>query len=172
MRRASLAVLLLLGGCSPRAQNAPAQSQEALTARRQAWEAIQPLAARRGVDPLFVYALVRVESDFDARAQRGEARGLLQIKPRAWKSVSGLPYEPDVWDPRTNLAVGIEGLAATKAALEARGAFSYPLLWAAHHYGLDFVAAHGFDMSRIPRPSNPVAVRLWAGDIHPLSAPE
>ena len=172
MRRAAAAAILLLAGCRERAADAPAGSAEALAARRMVWEAVQPMAAMRGIDPLFAYALVGAESGFEPRARRGEARGLLQVKPRAWAAVSALPYETNVWDWRTNLSVGLEGLAATKRALVAKGVFSYPLLWAAHHYGLDYVAARGFDMSRVARPQGAVALRLWAGEVHPLKPPE
>jgi hypothetical protein len=167
-----LASAAALAGCSPREGASASLEAGTPAARRQIWEAIQPLAAARGLDPLFVYALVRVESGFDPRAQHGENRGLLQIKPRAWKAVSNLPYETAVWDWRTNLEVGMDGLGATKRALGAKGVFSYPLLWASYHYGLDYVAAHGFDMDRIPRPSDPVSSRLWAGDPHPMSPPK
>jgi len=167
VRRACAALLVLLAGCSQRRAGEP----EAVAQRRLVWEAIRPMAAARGIDPLFAYALVGAESGFDPRARRGDARGLLQIKPRAWAAASGIPYEPGVWDPVTNMAVGLDGLAAAKRALESRGAFSYPLLWAAHHYGLDYVAARGFDMGRIPRPPGPVAIRLWSGDARPLEPP-
>lgn len=130
------------------------------------------MATARRIDPLFVYALVRLESNFDPHARRGEARGLMQIKPRAWKAVSSRPYGTDVWDWRANLAVGIDDLASIKGALTAKGVFSYPLLWASYHYGLDYTEAHGFDMSRIPRPSEPISSRLWAGDVHPVSPPK
>jgi soluble lytic murein transglycosylase-like protein len=130
------------------------------------------MAAMRGVDPLFVYAIVALESDFDPHARRGEARGLMQIKPRAWRLVSDIPYDSSVWDWRTNLAVGIDGLASIKAALVRKGVFSYPLLWAAYHYGTDYVEARGFDMGRVPRPSNPIARRLWSGEIHPVEPPK
>ena len=66
----------------------------------------------------------------------------------------------------------MDGLAATKKALAEKGAFSYPLLWASYHFGFDYVAAHGFDMSRIPRPSDPISYKLWAGDQHPISPPK
>ena len=168
MRRAGAALLLLLlAGCSQRQVGDPG----ALAQRRLVWEAVQPMAEARGIDPLFAYALVGAESGFDPRARRGEARGLLQIKPQAWAAASAIPYEPGVWDPMSNLAVGLDRLAAAKRALESRGVFSYPLLWAAHHYGLDYVAARGFDMSRIPRPPGRVAIRLWSGDARPLDPP-
>jgi len=125
----------------------------------------------RGLDPLFVYALIDLESNFDPHARRGDARGLMQITPRAWKAASDIPYETAVWNWRTNLAVGIEGLARIKAVLVGKEVFSYPLLWAAYHHGLDYVSVRGFDMSRIPRPSDPIARLLWSGQIHPVKPP-
>ena len=126
----------------------------------------------RGIDPLFVYALVGLESNFDPHARRGEARGLLQLKPEAWRAASDIPYEPAVWDWRTNLEVGIDRLATLKRALTARGVFSYPRLWATHQYGFDYVAARDFDMSRIDRPDNAIAVRMWRGDVEPVNPPK
>jgi len=115
---------------------------------------------------------VKLESNFNPRAKRGENRGLLQIKPRAWRSVSSLPYEAGVWDWRANLTAGLDGMLRMKRALEAKGVFSYPLLWASYHYGFDYVESRGFDMSRIPRPSDPIAYRLWSGELHPLAPPQ
>ena len=96
----------------------------------------------------------------------------MQIKPRAWRAVSDIPYEPAVWDWRTNLD-GRDRRAGRdqRPASQARGVFSYPLLWAAYHFGSDYVEARGFDMSRIPRPSDPVARRLWSGETHPVDPP-
>ena len=167
-----MAAALLLSGCPRRGADTPAIAPDTFDSRRQIWAAIQPMAAARGLDPEFVYAIVRVESRFDPHARHGENRGLMQIKPEAWKAVSGLPYVPAVWDWRANLAVGMDGLAATKRTLPEKGVFSYPLLWAAYHYGLDFVASHEFDMSRIPRPSDPISYKLWSGDIHPVKTPK
>jgi len=166
-----VAAACVLAGCSPRTGTAPAEAPGTLESRRAIWAAIQPLALKQGIEPGFVYAIVKIESNFDPRARRGEARGLMQIKPRAWKAVSDIPYEPGVWDWRANLAVGIESLAVIKRSLADKRVFSYPLLWASHHYGAEFVQAHGFDMSRIPRPSDPVAYRLFSGEVHPVSPP-
>jgi hypothetical protein len=130
------------------------------------------MASVRKLDPLFVYALVKAESNFDPHAERGEARGLMQIKPRAWRAASDLPYETVVWDWRSNLAVGMDALASLKRALAARGVFTYPMIWASYRYGLDYTAARGFDMSRIPRPSDPTSYKLWSGDVHPLAPPQ
>jgi hypothetical protein len=129
------------------------------------------MASVRRIDPLFVYAIVRLESNFDPHARNGEARGLMQLKPKAWKAVSDLPYETVVWDWRSNLAVGMDELVSIKRELTARGVFTYPVLWASYHYGLEFTAAHGFDMSRIPRPADPISYRFWSGDVHPVAPP-
>ena len=115
---------------------------------------------------------MKLESDFNPRAKRGENRGLLQIKPKGWRAVSSLPYETAVWDWRANLTVGLDALAQIKRDLDTKDMFSYPLLWASYHYGYDYVASRGFDMGRIPRPSDPIAYRLWSGEIHPLAPPK
>ena len=162
----------MLAGCAPRAGETPAELPSTLEARREVWAAIQPLAVLRHVDPLFVYAIVEAESNFDVHAQKGEARGLMQIKPRIWRTITHLPYESMVWNWRTNLALGIEELALIKKALTERGVFSYRMLWASYHYGLDYPAAHDFDMSRIPRPSDPISYKLWSGVVHPIDPPK
>jgi len=171
LKYALIATTLILAGCAPREGNVPADLPSSLNARREIWQAIQPLAAAQRIDPGFAYALVKIESNFDPHARRGEARGLMQIKPRAWRDVSSLPYETGAWEWRENLAVGIAGLGRLKDALSEKGKFSYPLLWASYHYGYDFVASHGFDMSRIPRPSDPVSYKLWSGAVHPVPPP-
>lgn len=179
MRRSSFApyevawaAVLALSGCLPHEGNAPADAPDSLAARRQIWAAIVPQARAAGIDPGFVYALVKAESNFDPHAtRRGGARGLLQIKPDIWRAASSLPYETAAWNWRENLSVGMGHLATIKRSLEDRHVFTYPLLWASFHYGPDYVEAHGFDMSRIPRPADPVSYRLFAGDIHPLAPP-
>jgi hypothetical protein len=133
---------------------------------------MQPLAALHDIDPLFVYAIVKEESNFDPHARKGEAKGLMQIKPRSWRAASRLPYESMVWSWRTNLAVGIEDLSSIKKILIEKGVFSYPMLWASYHYGIDFTTEHGFDTSRMPRPSDPVSNKLWSGEPHPLPSPK
>ena len=171
MRGAWAAAVLLLAGCAPHEGNAPAGYPGTLAAKRRVWAAIQPLAASRGIDPGFVYAVVRIESNFNAHERRGEACGLMQIKPSAWKDLSRVPFGVGVWNWRMNLEVGIESLASIKGVLARKGVFSYPLLWASYHYGLDYVEARGFDTSRIPRPSDPISYRLFKGEIHPLAPP-
>ena len=164
VKRACLAALALLvfAGCTVRREPVD---------RREIWRAIAPPAARYRLDPVVIYALVAAESDFNARARHGEARGLLQIKPAAWAAVSTRPYEPTVWDWRANLETGIDYLAWCRHALHARGHFSERLLLAVFHYGFDYVEARGFDERRIPRPDHPLYRQLWRGNLRPLAPP-
>ena len=163
---------MVLTACAPRTGNAPVDLPESWEARRDIWAALQPMARGRGIEPGFVYAIIKLESNFEPHVRRGDARGLMQIRPRAWQAVSDIPYEPAVWDWRTNMRVGIDRLASLKRALERKGVFSYPLLWASYHYGFEYVASRGFDMSRIDRPSDPISRRLWSGETQPLEPPK
>lgn len=165
VKRAFLAVLALavLSGCAFRRE---------LVDRREVWRAIQQPAARYRLDPAFLYALVAAESGFNARARNGEARGLLQLKPAAWATVSARPYEPTVWDWRANLEAGIDYLAWCRHTLHVRGKFSERLLLAAFHYGFDYVESRDFDERRIARPAHPIYRALWSGQLQPVPPPE
>ena len=142
--------------------------------RAEIWAAIQPLAARYRMEPAFIYALVAAESNFNPRARNGDARGLLQIKPLAWRTVSAAPYEPTVWDWRANLAAGIDYLAFSRSYLhKQRGVtFSYPLLLASFHYGLDYMEDRRFDVRRVPVPDNVIYRELWRGNLAPVPVPK
>lgn len=161
-----LILLLLLAGCSRPVVETPPTKEEI-------WAAIQPQAQRYRIDPAFVYALVAAESAFDPTARQGEARGLLQLKPAAWASVSTEPYEPTVWAWRANLEAGIDYLASTRSALQSRPGvtFSYPLLLAAFHYGLEYVEDRRYEVSRLECPDHPIYRELWAGRLTPVAPP-
>ena len=139
--------------------------------RAEIWTAIQPMAVRYRMEPAFIYALVAAESNFDPSAGNGAARGLLQIKPAAWRAVSAVPYEPAVWNWRTNLEVGVDYLAYSRAYLHRKTMFSYPLLLAAFHYGLDYVEERDFNVGRIPIPENAIYRQLWSGNLAPVPPP-
>ena len=164
-------LLLVLGLTACRRATPTGDVADNPPTRAEVWTAIQPMAQRYRIDAAFIYALVAAESNFDPRARNGDARGLLQIKPPAWRAVSTLPYEPAVWNWRTNLAVGVDYLAFSRATLHQRKVFSYPLLLAAFHYGLDYVEQHGFNADRIPVPENPIYRKLWTGDLAPVRPP-
>lgn len=158
---------LLVAGCGRK----PAAPPDPAT-RESVWAAIQPLAARYRMDPAFIYALVAAESDFDPAARNGEARGLLQLKPAAWRTVSREPYEPGVGSWRVNLATGVDYLAWCRSDLHQRRKFSYPLLLASFHYGLDYVRARDFNPRRIEAPDNAIYRELWRGNLTPVPPPK
>jgi soluble lytic murein transglycosylase-like protein len=139
--------------------------------RSEIFAAIEARAARYRLEPAFVYALVAAESNFEPRARNGDASGLMQLKPGAWRCVSTAPFEPTVWDWRANLDAGIDYLAYVRADLHRKSVFSYPLLLAAFHYGLGYVEDRGFDLQRIPVPDNVIYRQLWAGDLAPVPVP-
>lgn len=139
--------------------------------RREVWLALQEPAARYRLDAGFLFALVAAESGFDARARNGDARGLFQIKPAAWTSVSTQPYEPAVWDWRANLAAGVDYLAWCRHALHARDKYSERLLLAAFHYGFGYVESQGFKAERIACPENAIYREMWRGNLRPVPPP-
>ena len=143
-----------------------------LPTRAEIWAAIQPLAESYRMEPEFIYALVAAESNFDPRARNGDARGLLQLKSRAWRTVTKRPYEPAVWGWRVNLEVGVDYLALSRSYLHKKTTFSYPLLLAAFHYGLDYVEERGFDVRRVSVPDNPIYRELWRGNLTPVAPPK
>lgn len=165
----TLLAVFAMCGCS-RAP-APGGGIEPHPTRRDIWNAIQAPAARYRIDPAFVYALVAAESNFDPQARNGIACGLLQLKPAAWRAVSSLPFDPEVWHWRRNLEVGIDYLAYVRSYLHRRTAFSYPLLLASFHYGLDYVEERHFDAGSIAVPDSPIYRRLWSGDLAPVPVP-
>lgn len=166
MRRALVSMLIcLLAGCGAR------ETAVVQPTREEVWAEAQVQAARYRLEPAFVYALVAAESNFQAAARNGEARGLLQVKPAAWRTVSSAPYEPTVWDWRENLRVGVEYLAWCRHTLHEKGKFSYPALLAAFHYGLDHMQRRGFDPRDVAVPDNPVYRELWRGNLQPVIPP-
>ena len=168
---AALAVVLLWAGCArPPPTEAP-ESPGPPPTRPEIWAAIQAPAARYRLDPAFIYALVAAESNFDPLARNGSARGLLQLKPAAWRAVSNEPYATRVWDWRANLAAGIDYLAYLRSDLRRRADFSLPLLLAAFHDGPDYVAEQHYDLRRLKPPDNAIYRQLWAGNPAPVRPP-
>jgi soluble lytic murein transglycosylase-like protein len=159
-----MALAALAGGCARKSPPPPT--------RAEVWAAIQPPAQRYRIDPAFIYALVAAESNFDPSARNGNARGLLQLKPGAWAAVSADAYDPNVWDWRKNLEVGIDYLAYSRSYLHRKSTFTHPRLLAAFHYGLDYLEEQKFDTARVPVPDNDLYRQLWAGNLHPLPPPK
>jgi hypothetical protein len=162
-------VVAVVSGCS---RQEPTPEQPPPT-KAEIWAAIQPRATRYRMDPAFIYALVAAESNFDPKVRNGSARGLMQLMPGAWKAVSSRPYEPTVWDWRSNLEAGIDYLAYTRSYLQRKKVpFSYPVLLASFHYGLDYMEDRGFDASRVAVPDNAIYRDLWRGNLTPVAPPK
>jgi hypothetical protein len=159
--------VLLVTGCSRQDAAAPDPAT-----RETVWAAIVPLAERYRMEPAFIYALVAAESNFDPAARNGEARGLMQIKPGAWRTVSREPYEPNVWAWRQNLATGVDYLAWCRSRLHQKQKFSYSLLLASFHHGLDHVEAREFDLGRLEVPDSVIYRELWRGNLAPVPPPK
>ena len=160
-------LVLALAGCRRDGSALPEQPPT----RSEIWAAIQPLAQRYRLEPAFIYALVAAESNFDPQARNGDARGLLQLKPVAWRAVATEPYEPAVWHWRDNLQAGVDYLAYSRAYLHRKTTFSYPLLLASFHYGLEYVEERDFRVDRIPIPDNRIYRELWSGNLAPVPPP-
>lgn len=74
-------------------------------------DSIERAAADHGLSPWLVYAIVRQESAFDARAtSRSGARGLMQLMTptaRELAARAGIAFTPDrLWEPDVSLALG------------------------------------------------------------------
>lgn len=162
-----LAISFAESGCGR--QTAPVEERPS---RADVWREIQPLADRYRMDAAFIYALVAAESNFDPRARNGDARGLMQLKPIAWRTVSKEPYEPTVWEWKRNLAAGVEFLAWCRSYLHRKQKFSYPLLLASFHYGIDYVEDRNFDLRRLDAPESTIYRELWGGNLSPVPPPK
>ena len=87
---------------------------------------IESAAAKHGVDPKLVHALISVESAYHSRATSSKgAKGLMQLMPSTGKQYGAL----DLYDPKINVDAGVRHL---KMLL---GRFDLPLALAAYNAG-------------------------------------
>ncbi|HLA24679.1 MAG TPA: lytic transglycosylase domain-containing protein, partial [bacterium] len=77
------------------------------------WPLVAPAAARYGVDPLLVLAVIREESRFDPRAvSSANAVGLMQLLPSTARGILGRPVGPTaLMEPALNIRAGTAYLA-------------------------------------------------------------
>ncbi|HET7359418.1 MAG TPA: transglycosylase SLT domain-containing protein, partial [Rhodanobacteraceae bacterium] len=87
------------------AQRFPLARQDGVTAQ----------SADAGIDPAWAYAIIRAESAWMPDAHSGaDARGLMQLLPGTARLVSrrqGIAFDGDLYEPRTNIALGTHYLA-------------------------------------------------------------
>jgi soluble lytic murein transglycosylase-like protein len=135
--------------------------------RDQVWAVVEREAAKHGLDPRFVFAIVAAESSFNARARNGDARGLMQIRPIAWREVAQGPHR-HAWRWKTNIEVGTAYLGHLKTFLHENGQFSYPMLAACYRHGPYRVKATGFRLEELPAPRNEIYRELHRGNLAPV----
>ena len=126
------------------------------------WPYVQKEATQAGLDPHFVYAIAFAESTLDPFADSGRARGVMQLKEIAWKTVTDIPYAY-AWDWQTNIRVGIAYLNHCKTILIKKNRFSYPMLAATYRYGPTYMKNKGYNMSKVQKSTNKVYQQILSG---------
>lgn len=134
------------------------------------WAYIQVQAPQQGLDPEFVYALAWAESSLNAKARSSVARGIMQLTKVAWSEVSEESYR-HAWDWKVNIRVGIDYLSFCRDYLKKHDSFTYPLLAASYRYGPYYVKSKGFDLAQIKQPKNEIYLRIFSGNIRPVTPP-
>jgi len=134
------------------------------------WHLLLAAAPSYGIDPRFAYALAMAESSLDPYAFNHGARGLLQLRPAAWETVSDEPFH-EAWNWEKNTRASLAYLAWCQNFLTQHHALSPPLLAACYHFGPDAVSAANFDLQNLPHAPNDIYRQLFAGDRAPVPAP-
>lgn len=78
-------------------------------------DGVDAQARDAGIDPAWAYAIIRAESAWMPDARSGaDARGLMQLLPSTARLVSrrqNIPFDGNLYEPRTNVALGTHYLA-------------------------------------------------------------
>jgi soluble lytic murein transglycosylase-like protein len=138
--------------------------------REEVWRVVEREAVRHDLEPRFVFAIVAAESSFNAHARNGDARGLMQLRPPAWQTVTEVPFRR-AWRWETNVVAGTAYLGHLRLFLEERGQFSYPHLAAAYRHGPYRLQGVGFRLDELPEPRNRIYQELHRGRIDPVVPP-
>ena len=119
-------------------------------------QAVRDAAAEAGLPPLLPFAIMRAESAFDARiVSVAGARGLMQLMPNL------VDVPPDaLFDPATNVRLGVEELGALRASFEGTGIKPLePLIIAGYNGGEEAVRRW------LKNQPTPLDVDRWAEEI-------
>ncbi len=138
--------------------------------RDEVWAYVEVRAGEHGLDPRFVFAIIKAESTFDANAGNHGARGMMQLRRPAWDTVTERPFR-HAWRWKVNVDQGIAYLVHIRSFLEERDVFSYPRLAAAYRYGPYALEREEFDISRLPAPRNEVYREIFQGNAAPVAVP-
>ncbi len=134
------------------------------------WDYIESHAESYRLPTGFVYAIAWAESSLNANATTERARGMMQLTRPAWATVTRLSYD-DAWDWRINIIMGMRYLAYCREFLIKNKAFSYVRLAACYRYGMHRLKHRGFDVERLPEPSNLIYRELLGGNLSPIPRP-
>lgn len=126
------------------------------------WRVVEREAGTHGLNPKFVMAIVEAESSFNANASNGNARGIMQITPGAWRTVSNRSFGK-AWNWEANIVAGTAYLARLKKFLETYGSFSYPHLAASYLHGINRVKRIGGRLYDLPPTRNRIYQKLHGG---------
>jgi len=137
---------------------------------RQAWLKSVELGVQSGIDPLLIFAIACAESSLDGHASNARARGLMQITPTAWESVTKHPFR-EAWQWQRNMEEAVSYLKQIKEKQQKDGHYSWPSLAAAYRYGPGALQSVGYDLSRLPKSSNIIYMDLIAGKTPKLPSP-
>ncbi|MFA5257265.1 MAG: transglycosylase SLT domain-containing protein [Opitutales bacterium] len=136
----------------------------------QAWQKATALGLQSGIDPLLIFAIACAESSLDGHASSARARGLMQLSPAAWESVSKRPFR-EAWKWQRNMEESVNYLKQIKDRQQTAGHYSWPALAAAYRYGPNAVQQVDYDLSRLPRSTNIIYKDLLAGKTPKLPFP-
>lgn len=137
---------------------------------REVWEVVRRVAAARGLEPSFVFAIIEAESSLNPDATTSSSRGLMQVSRGVWGLMTHKPFE-DAYAWQTNIEVGTEYLDYCKRFLEDRRVFSYPRLAACYHMGPGALEGCHWDVRCLPHPENDIYRALYAGNERPVVVP-
>ena len=126
------------------------------------WAEAQMLGTRHNLDPLLLFSIACAESSLDPNAANGQARGLMQLTPQAWRDVTDRSFD-DAWDWHANMEVSAQYLSRIRAELQRRRHYTWPVLAAAYHHGMGKVAKSGYNLNRLPPVRNHIYTQLFEG---------
>jgi len=135
----------------------------AVVPSEEVWKCAEHLGFKYNIDPLLIFSIACAESSLDSRADSGKARGIMQMTPDAWAEVADTSFS-DAWDWRENMEESVRYLQLLKRRLLADGAYSWPVLAAAYHYGLGKIEQAGYDLAKLPPSKNLIYARLFKGE--------
>lgn len=134
---------------------------------QEVWDHIEAVVPQYDLDSGFIFSIVMAESQLNSRAKNHGARGIMQIKKKAWKTVTDKDFA-EAWDWQMNITMGIRYLDYCRGLLKESGKFSHELLAASYRFGPNAVKDAEYDMKKLPNPKNAIYRKLFSGELRPV----